>query len=101
MSCNLRSNRVYPRSVAHLLPESDGKDCAGAKKNGDGRPGDVAQLVERQLCKLDVRSSNLLISTTTNGNAGKRLPAFPSFGSRARALEEVPHRRRLANADRV
>jgi len=51
----------------------DGKDCPEPKKNGDRRRGDVAQLVERQLCKLDVRSSNLLISTSFGGNVAKRL----------------------------
>ena len=30
------------------------------------RTGGIAQLVERQLCKLDVRSSNLLASTISD-----------------------------------
>jgi hypothetical protein len=70
-----------------------GFSCGRAER---GRGGDVAQLVERLLCKQDVRSSNLLVSkkvfrsanpgTLPRISARTRLPDVRRFWSEREAL---------------
>jgi hypothetical protein len=43
--------------------QSDSYELAAVSQNGERTFGDVAQLVERLLCKQDVRGSSPLIST--------------------------------------
>ena len=71
-SCNLKGSVPEGRTACRSVFTSP----LGDPENRNGRPegcgsiregrrtGGIAQLVERQLCKLDVRSSNLLASTT-------------------------------------
>ena len=70
--CNLKGSVPEKRTACRSVFTSP----LGDPENRNGRPegcgsvlegrrtGGIAQLVERQLCKLDVRSSNLLASTT-------------------------------------
>ena len=52
------------------------------RRDGRGRQGALAQLVERLLCKQDVNGSNPLGSTISD-MIGKRHVAFPSCRTRA------------------
>ena len=88
-----RSERRAQASVRERRASGDGRRASvetpapGPRRLTPGKAGGIAQLAERQLCKLDVAGSNPAASTSLRQGFGRQ--AEPRAGLRESAMPET------------